>query len=88
MSRCSICDCSQSADSLYHNSLAGKFTPDPNVKYSKAFGDFVCLDCQEAVMEQRNYWREVDGAAEQFNAYEQTFDASEYVGCTDKVEAD
>jgi len=87
MARCSICDCSQSADSLYHNSLAGVTPPNNPIDYSKALAEFVCLDCRESIIEQRNYWREVDGAIE-FNKYEETFSTSDYAGCTDKSPAD
>jgi hypothetical protein len=68
MTRCSICDCSQSAASVYNDSLVSPNTSD--VRYSKKFDEFLCLDCRQSILEQRNFWREVDGDTTDFNAYE------------------
>lgn len=70
MSRCAICDCSQSADSLYHNSLAGSSLHNNDVRYSKKLDEFVCLDCRQSLLDQKNYWRTVDGDEQDFNNFE------------------
>lgn len=82
MSRCIICDCSQSADSIYHNSLAGSFHTSSEPKYSRVLEGYVCIDCRESILEQRQDWRVIDGDLE-FNHFEEGM-GSDYTGCSPK----
>jgi hypothetical protein len=66
MARCIICDCSQSADSVYNSSLTP--TGSNLIRYVKKFDEELCNDCRSSIVEQRHYWREVDGR-EEFNAF-------------------
>lgn len=70
MSRCSICDCSQSADSLYHNSLTTQSST--MIRYVRKFDEFICNDCRQSILDQRIYWKEVDGVSTEFNHFEAT----------------
>jgi len=85
MTRCSICDCSQSADSIYHNSVT---SPGSSIiRYVRKFDEFICNECRQSILDQKNYWREVDGDATDFNLFE----ASSYEGepvPRDPLEAD
>lgn len=81
MSRCILCDCSQSADSIYHNGLVGTYYTQSDPKFSKALGGFVCIDCRESILDQRQDWRIIDGELE-FNHFEE--EAQHHPGCTEK----
>lgn len=86
MSRCSICDYSQSTNSPYHSGLQiNHSTPNNRVVYVKGLDKDICLSCLEDYHYQKYYWDYVDGTDEVLNpslAVEE--DVSEYCGCTDK----
>lgn len=86
MSRCYICDYSQSTDSSYHSGLQLRYTVDANrVIYNRKIGKDICLQCQQDHLDQNNYWTDIDGLSETFNAYiPDEENVSEYQGCTEK----
>lgn len=85
MSRCAICDYSQSADSLYHNSLSFSASLENNrVVYSPDLKKDVCISCLEQHLQQQNFWESLE---ESNDVYEVEADeAADYCGCTE-VEA-
>lgn len=85
MSRCSICDYSQSADSSYNSGLQlSRSLTNNRVIYSKHLETDICLSCLEDYNFTKNYWSYIDGDGE-FNAYIPDDEAAaEYEGCTDK----
>lgn len=87
MSRCSICDYSQSADSLYNDGVAFHHHPNNRVVYHAKLQKDICLACLEDYFAQNNYWTYVDGAEDDVPEITADEDATEYTGCTD-VKAD
>lgn len=85
MSRCAICDCSQSADSIYNDGVSVPLrTTNNRVVYNTKLGIDICLSCLEDHTQAMNFWRDVDGG-EEFNAFpDEDEDVQQYVGCTDK----
>lgn len=87
MGRCYICDYSQSADSSYHSGLQLHHTVDANrVIYNRKLGKDICIQCTEDALYAANYWTDIDGSNEVFNAYipDDGEAPAEYAGCTDK----
>lgn len=82
MSRCSICDYSQSADSLYHNSLSFSHSLSNNrIVYSPDLKKDVCISCLEEHLAQQNFWSSI---AENDDVCEvEAEDPTEYCGCTE-----
>lgn len=87
MSRCSICDYSQSADSLYNDGVALHHSPNNRVVYHAKLQKDICVSCLEDYFQQNNYWTYIDGAEDDVPEITADEDASEYCGCTD-VKAD
>lgn len=88
MSRCSVCDYSQSTDSLYHDSLSISAHSNNRVVYNAKLGRNICIACLETHFAANNYWTAIDGAEEDDVFEVQTDEsASEYCGGT-KVESD
>lgn len=83
MSRCSICDYSQSADSIFNDGIhLNRSLTNNRVVYSKVHGADICVDCLEDHISQQNYWTVIDG--EDDHVPEETAeDASDYCGCTE-----
>lgn len=86
MSRCSICDYSQSADSLYHNSLSFSHSlSDNRVVYSPELKKDICISCLEEHTAQQTFWKSIEENDDVYEA--EAEDADDYCGCTE-VEAD
>lgn len=86
MSRCFICDYSQSANSPYNDGLMINRTLSNNrVVYDKKLDKDICISCLEDAHQQQEYWTYIDGEAPEFNAYESSDEeVSTYAGCADK----
>ena len=85
MSRCSICDYSQSADSIYNDGIAVAHHPNNRVIYSPALGKDICLVCYDEYTKQGTFWESMTGDEDVFEV--QTEEATEFIGCTD-IETD
>jgi len=86
MSRCTICDYSQSADSLFHNSLAVSFHPTNNrVVYSPELKKDVCVSCLEEHHQQQTFWASIDTVED---VYETETDNEPAPAGTFEIEAD
>lgn len=83
MSRCSICDYSQSADSLYNDGVAAHHIPNNRVVYHHKLKDDICLACLEDHFAQNNYWTYIDGIEDDALEVSADEDTSEYKGCTE-----
>lgn len=86
MSRCYICDYSQSADSNYHNGLQlASHSANNRVVYHAGMDKDICLSCLDDHMQAKNYWESIDNADTDLDTtLEAEADVSEYQGCTDK----
>lgn len=86
MSRCSICDYSQSAESTYYVGLQiSHGAPNNRVVYSKVLEKDICLSCLEDHNQNKFYWDALDGTDAELNPLLETDEeVSEYCGCTDK----
>jgi hypothetical protein len=85
MSRCNICDYSQSADSLYNNGLAISHNHTSNrVIYSAALKLDICVQCLEAHTDQGTFWESLSEEEDVFEV--QADEGSDYQGCSE-VEA-
>lgn len=87
MSRCSICDYSQSADSLYNDGVALSYIPNNRVVYNAGLGKDICVSCLEDHFQQKNYWTAIDGMEEDVLEVQADEDSTDYNGCTE-VKAD
>ena len=82
MSRCSICDYSQSADSIYNNGLSFQRSLVNNrVVYSPSLGIDICVRCLENHTEQANFWESFSEEEDVFEV--QVDEGSDYQGCTE-----
>ncbi len=82
MSRCFICDYSQSADSIYNDGVLSHTTSNNRVVFNAALGKDICIACLEHQFQQNNYWTAIDGVEDDVPETETDTDASEYCGCT------
>lgn len=84
MSRCNICDYSQSADSLYNSGIAlSNNSPSNRVVFSPALEKDICLHCLEEYHQQQTFWQSIDGDEEDVFEAEADTEGSTYPGCTD-----
>lgn len=85
MSRCAICDYSQSADSSYHSGLQLHSNTNNRVIYSKALDKDICLTCLDDYNQNKFHWDAIDETADEvLTPLDSDEDVSEYSGCTDK----
>lgn len=83
MSRCAICDYSQSADSIYHNSLSFSSSLANNrIVYSPDLKKDVCVSCLEEHLAQQNFWASIETADDHVLETEADGE-TEYCGCTE-----
>ena len=83
MNRCSVCDYSQSADSLYFDGIATHHQSTNNrVIYSPSLGKDICLHCLDDYHSQNTFWTILDGDDDVPIA--EDADETDYPGCTEK----
>ena len=82
MSRCSICDYCQSANSIYNEGLQiNQYSVDNQVRYVAALGIDICSRCLEQHNNQQMYWQSIDEEEEYvFEILEE--EDSGYTECT------
>lgn len=83
MSRCSVCDYSQSADSIYNDGVVAYTTPNNRVVYHAGLDKDICVACLEYHFQQNNYWTAIDGMEDDVLEVQADEDATEYTGCTE-----
>lgn len=86
MSRCYVCDYSQSAGSPYNDGLqVNRSLTSNRVVYHAGMDKDICLSCLDDHMQAKNYWESIDATDyESDTPLETEADVSEYQGCTDK----
>lgn len=83
MSRCSICDYSQSADSIYNDGVISHTSPSNRVVYNAALGKDICVSCLEYHFQQNNYWIAIDGLEDDVLEAQTDEDSLEYSGSSE-----